>query len=131
MLKYTKMKRVIFTEDAPKPIGPFSQAIEINGTLFVSGQLPIDPIIGKIIDGNVARQTKQVMENLGSVLKSAGFSFSDIVKTSCLLKDINDFSEMNNIYKEYFQSVPPARVAYEVANLPLNALIEIDAIAIK
>ncbi|MHC1776491.1 MAG: RidA family protein [Lentimicrobium sp.] len=125
------MKKVIFTEHAPKAIGPYSQAIETNGMLFISGQVPIDPATGKIVEGGIREQTEQVMKNIGSILKAAGYSYSDVVKSTCLLSDMANFSEMNEIYGSYYNENPPARAAYGVVRLPLGALIEIETIAAK
>jgi 2-iminobutanoate/2-iminopropanoate deaminase len=124
------MKRVIATEKAPKAIGPYSQAIYINGQLYISGQLPIDPATGKIPDG-IAAQADQALKNIQAILEEAKFSFNDVVKSTVLLKDIKDFAAMNEVYARYYPSKPPARAAYEVANLPLGALIEIETIAIR
>jgi 2-iminobutanoate/2-iminopropanoate deaminase len=125
------MKRIIQTPDAPKAIGPYSQAVEFNGMLFISGQIPIDPAIGKVIEGGIKEQTKQVMENIGAILKSAGYSFSDVVKSTCLLSTMDDFAAMNEVYGSYYQNEPPARAAYAVVKLPLGVLVEIETIACK
>lgn len=125
------MKRIIQTPDAPKAIGPYSQAVEFNGMLFISGQIPIDPVIGKVIEGGIKEQTKQVMENIGAILKAAGYSFSDVVKSTCLLSTMDDFAAMNEIYGSYYQNEPPARAAYAVVKLPLGVLVEIETIACK
>jgi 2-iminobutanoate/2-iminopropanoate deaminase len=125
------MKRIIQTPDAPKAIGPYSQAVEFNGMLFISGQIPIDPAIGKVIEGGIKEQTKQVMENIGAILKAAGYSFSDVVKSTCLLSTMDDFAAMNEVYGSYYQNEPPARAAYAVVKLPLGVLVEIETIACK
>jgi 2-iminobutanoate/2-iminopropanoate deaminase len=125
------MKKIIFTEKAPKAIGPYSQAVEINGILFVSGQVPINPSTGKLIEGGIKEQTEQVMKNIGAILEAAGFSFSDVVKSTCLLSDMANFAEMNEIYGSYYPENSPARAAYGVVKLPLGALIEIETIASK
>ena len=125
------MKKIIFTDKAPKAIGPYSQAVEANGTLYISGQIPINPETGKLIEGDIKEQTEQVMKNIGAVLEAAGYSFSDVVKSTCLLNDMNNFAAMNEVYGKYYQTNPPARVAYSVVKLPLGALIEIDTIAVK
>mgnify|MGYP000184997015 CR=1 FL=1 len=125
------MKKTIFTDQAPKAIGPYSQAVEANGTLYISGQIPINPETGKLIEGDIKEQTEQVMKNIGAVLEAAGYSFSDVVKSTCLLNDMNNFAAMNEVYGKYYQTNPPARVAYSVVKLPLGALIEIDTIAVK
>jgi len=123
------MKTVIFTDKAPKAIGPYSQAIEINGMLFISGQIPIDPLTSKIIGGGIKEQTEQVMKNIGAILAEAGYTFADVVKSTCLLSDMNNFSAMNEIYGKYYPENSPARAAYGVVKLPLGALIEIETIA--
>lgn len=124
------MKRTIASPDAPKAIGPYSQAIDLNGTLFLSGQLPLNPATGTIPDG-IEAQTRQSLNNLGAVLKEAGLSHDDIVKTTVLLSDIKDFGAMNAVYAEFFPNNKPARVCYQVAALPMGALVEIDAVAGK
>lgn len=125
------MKKVIFTEKAPKAIGPYSQAIQMNGMLFISGQVPIDPATGKLIDGDIKEQTLQVMKNIGEILEAAGYSFADVVKSTCLLSDMNNFAAMNEVYGQFYKENPPARAAYGVVKLPLGALIEIETIAAK
>ncbi|MBK6967210.1 MAG: RidA family protein [Bacteroidales bacterium] len=125
------MKKVIFTDHAPKAIGPYSQAIETNGMLFISGQVPIDPATGKIVEGGIKEQTAQVMKNIGSILKAAGYDYSDVVKSTCLLSDMSNFGEMNEVYGSFYSEDPPARAAYGVVRLPLGALIEIETIAAK
>ena len=125
------MNKIISTDKAPKAIGPYSQAVEANGTLYISGQIPINPETGKLIEGDIKEQTEQVMKNIGTVLQAAGYSFRDVVKSTCLLNDMNNFADMNEVYGKYYQTNPPARVAYAVVKLPLGALIEIDTIAVK
>jgi 2-iminobutanoate/2-iminopropanoate deaminase len=125
------MKKVINTEKAPKPVGPYSQAIENRGFLFISGQIPVIPETGQIISGNIREQTRQVLRNIDSILNAGGYSKEDVVKCTCLLTDINSFREMNAEYAVYFENEPPARAAYEVSDLPLGAAIEIEAIAMK
>ena len=125
------MKTVIQTEKAPKAIGPYSQAIESNGTLFISGQVPINPETGKIVEGGIKEQTKQVMENIKAILEAAGYTFNNVVKSTCLLDNMDNFAGMNEIYAEYYSSNPPARAAYGVVKLPLGVMIEIETIAIK
>lgn len=125
------MKRIIKTELAPKAIGPYSQAVEVNGTLYISGQIPIDPANGKVIEGGITEQTEQVMKNIGAILTVAGYSFSDVVKSTCLLSDMNNFQSMNEIYGKYYLENPPARAAYSVVKLPLGVLVEIETIAVK
>ncbi|MBL7110545.1 MAG: RidA family protein [Bacteroidales bacterium] len=125
------MKRIIHTETAPKAVGPYSQAVEKAGILFVSGQIPLSPETGELIKGDIAEQTKMVLTNIDGILKAAGYNRDDVMKCTCLLDNIADFKEMNKVYEEYFFENPPARAAYEVVNLPLGAKIEIEAIAIK
>lgn len=125
------MKKVIFTERAPKAIGPYSQAIEKNGFLYISGQVPIDPATGKLIEGEIKEQTDRVMKNIGEILKAAGYEYSDVVKCTCLLSDMANFPLMNEVYGRYFTENPPARAAFGVVKLPLGALIEIEVIAAK
>jgi len=125
------MKKVISTTNAPAAIGPYSQAIEANGILFISGQVPIDPATGKVVDGDVTAQAEQVMKNLEAILTTAGYDFSHVVKSTCLLSDMANFAAMNAVYGSRFKENPPARVAYAVKTLPLNVLVEIDVIAVK
>ena len=125
------MKRIIFSESAPKAVGPYSQAVESNGILFISGQIPIDPVIGKIVEGGIREQTLQVMQNIGAILKAAGYDYKDVVKSTCLLSDMDNFAAMNEIYAQFYPENPPARAAYGVVRLPLGAMIEIETIAMK
>lgn len=123
------MKKIIATPKAPAAIGPYSQAIYANDTLYVSGQLPVNPTTGEI-PATIEEQTRQALTNIGNILEAAGLSFNDVVKTSVLLSDINDFVPMNNVYAEFFTGDKPARVCYQVAALPKGAKTEIDAIAV-
>ena len=125
------MKKAIHTDKAPKAIGPYSQAIEIRNMLFVSGQIPIIPQTGELSQGSISEQTKLVMDNIGEILKEAGYNYNNIVKTTCLLADIKDFQEMNNVYGGYFSENPPARSAFAVKDLPKGAKLEIEVIASK
>ncbi|NBC83603.1 MAG: hypothetical protein GVY19_09495 [Bacteroidetes bacterium] len=125
------MKKIITTKDAPKAIGPYSQAIEFNGMLFVSGQIPINPDSGNIEEESIASQTKRVLHNLEHILQEAGFTLQDVVKTTCFLQDMNDFQSFNEVYDQFFNSGSPARSAIEVSALPRGALIKIEAIAAK
>lgn len=122
------MKEVIMTTNAPKAVGPYSQAVSLNGTLYVSGQLPINPENGLMADG-IEAQTRQSLDNIGAILNAADLDYSDVVKTTVLLADIKDFAAMNAVYAEYFPQPSPARVCFQVAALPMGALVEIDAIA--
>ena len=125
------MKKTIQTKKAPGAVGPYSQATEQNGMLFVSGQIPLDPESGKVVEGGIQEQTRQVLKNLDAILSAAGYSSWDVVKCTCLLKDMDHFQAMNEVYAAYFSQDPPARAAYQVARLPLDAMIEIEAIAMK
>jgi 2-iminobutanoate/2-iminopropanoate deaminase len=125
------MKKVISTKKAPGTVGPYSQAVEVNGTLYISGQVPIDPETGKLSGDTITEQTEQVLRNIRFVVNAAGYSMKEIVKTTCMLQDMNDFAEMNKAYEKFFPDDPPARAAYEVARLPLNVKIEIEAIAAR
>lgn len=124
------MKRQIDTENAPKAIGPYSQAVAAGQFLFVSGQLPIDPKTGKITETTIEGQTRQVLSNIEAILKAADLTFADVVKAEVFLKEMNDFQKMNAIYAENFTAkIKPARQAFQVARLPMDALIEISCIA--
>jgi 2-iminobutanoate/2-iminopropanoate deaminase len=125
------MKKIILTSKAPNAIGPYSQAVEANGMLFISGQIPIDPSTGKIIEGGISEQTEQVMKNIGAILHEAGYTYQDVVKSTCLLSDMDNFTAMNAVYGKYYSENPPARAAYSVVKLPLGVLIEIETIAVK
>lgn len=125
------MNKIIHTENAPKAIGPYSQAIEANGTLYMSGQLPVDPAIGKVVEGSIKEQTHQVLKNMKAILNEAGYDFTNVVKCTCLLSDMSDFVAFNEVYAQYFTSNFPARMAFAVKTLPLNVMIEIDCIAVK
>jgi 2-iminobutanoate/2-iminopropanoate deaminase len=125
------MKKIIFSEKAPKAIGPYSQAVEANGMLFVSGQIPINPLTGQIIEGGIKEQTEQVMMNIGAILEAAGYGFADVIKSTCLLSDMDNFSAMNEVYGKYYPINSPARAAYGVVRLPLGVLVEIETIAAK
>lgn len=123
------MKQAISSPDAPKAIGPYSQAIRAGQLLFASGQIPTDPATGAIVDGDVAAQTRRVFDNLGAVLKAANLSFADVVKTNVFLADMNDFAAMNEVYGKYFSEPYPARATVQVARLPKDARVEIDLVA--
>ncbi|VAW24253.1 RidA/YER057c/UK114 superfamily protein [hydrothermal vent metagenome] len=125
------MKRIILTEKAPKAIGPYSQAIEVNGALYISGQVPVDPLTGTVVEGGIVEQTEQVMKNIGAILEAAGYNFSDVVKSTCLLSDMANFKQMNEVYGGYYAQGPPARVAFAVKELPLGALVEIETVAVR
>jgi 2-iminobutanoate/2-iminopropanoate deaminase len=124
------MKKIITTSGAPKPIGPYSQAVMVNNTLYVSGQVPVNPLSGKIESEDIAVQTKQVMENIGAILKEAGMSFSNVIKASIFIMDMGNFAKINEVYGSYFTVDFPARETVQVAKLPLNANVEISVIAV-
>ena len=123
------MKEILNTEKAPAAIGPYSQAVDANGIVFVSGQLPIDPATGTFAGEDIASQTRQSLTNIRSILESRGLSMANIIKTTVLLKDIADFGAMNAVYAEFFTGDYPARAAFQVAALPKDALVEIEAVA--
>jgi 2-iminobutanoate/2-iminopropanoate deaminase len=123
-------KRVIQTEKAPKAIGPYSQAIQAGNLLFLSGQLPFDPVTGELVKGDIRQQTQRVLANLKGILESQNLCMEDVVKVTIFLKDMGNFSQVNEVYATYFPSSPPARSTVEVARLPRDADIEIEAIAI-
>ncbi len=123
-------REVISTPKAPAAVGPYSQAIRVDNLVFTAGQVAIDPEQGKLIEGDIAAQTRQVLTNLSAVLEAAGSSLSQVLKTTVFLKDIHDFAAMNAVYAEFFPEKPPARSAVQVAALPLGALVEIEAVAL-
>ena len=123
------MKKVISTAEAPQAIGPYSQAIEAGGFVFVSGQIPLIPATGELVEGSVEVQTARVLENLKAILEAAGSSLESVVKTTVYITNMDDFAKVNGIYGQYFQENPPARVCVEVSKLPKGALVEIDVIA--
>jgi len=125
------MKRIISTRKAPAAIGPYSQAVEVNSTLYISGQVPINPETGKMAEGGITEQTIQVMKNIGAILEAAGYSYNDVAKSTCLLSDMANFKDMNAVYAVYYPENPPARAAFAVKDLPLGAMIEIETIAVK
>lgn len=125
------MKKVINTPHAPAALGPYSQAIEANGVLYVSGQIPFVPETMTLVSEDVQEQTKQSLENVGAILKEAGYNFHDVVKASVFIKDMNDFVKINEIYNEYLGEVKPARACVEVARLPKDVKVEIEVIAVK
>jgi 2-iminobutanoate/2-iminopropanoate deaminase len=124
------MNKTVTTAEAPKAIGPYSQAVIHNGIAYLSGQIPLDPATGQVVDGDVAAQTERVMENLKAVLQAAGSSLNRVLKTTVYLKDIADFPKMNEVYGRYFVENFPARATVEVARLPRDAKVEIEAIAV-
>lgn len=122
------MRKIIHSNDAPKAVGPYSQAVKTGNLLFTSGQLPIDPETGKFVEGGIAEQTRQVLKNLQAVLDAAGTNFSKVIKSTVYLSDIRNFSAFNDVYAEFFPEMPPARSAFQVAALPLGAMVEIEMI---
>ncbi len=126
------MKQIIFTDKAPAPIGPYSQAVLINNTLYTSGQIPLDPATGELVGGDIETETKQVMENMKAVLEAAGMTFNNVVKASIFIIDMNDFAKINTIYGSYFnEETAPARETVQVAKLPKNVNVEISMIAVQ
>ena len=126
----TNMKTIINTDHAPKPVGPYSQAVRAGNTLYISGQVAIDPISNTIIKSNIEDETTQIMKNIENILKEAGLMFDNVVRTKIYLTNMNDFSAVNNVYGSYFKSNPPARTTIEVSGLPLAVNVEIDMIAV-
>ncbi len=124
-------KRIISTKNAPAAVGPYSQAVEAAGLVFISGQIGLIPETGEFVKGGVKEQTEQVLNNMEAILKQAGICFEDVVKTTVLLSTMDDFSVVNAIYEKRFPVNPPARAAFAVASLPLNALVEIETIALS
>jgi len=122
--------QIVHTKKAPVAVGPYSQAVSANGFLFTAGQIPIDPTTGKVTQGDIKVQTRQVMENLKAVVEAGGSSFANVVKTTVFMKDMNEFAAMNEVYGEYFKEHPPARSTVEVARLPKDVRIEIEAVAL-
>ena len=131
LLRTKNMKKIINTVNAPAAIGPYSQAVEANGTLYISGQLPINPAVGKIEAIDITAQTEQAFANINAILTEAGYTFADVVKSTVFLSDIADFAGMNEVYKKYYQTECPARSAFAVKALPLGGLVEIETIAAK
>ena len=125
------MRKIIESDSAPKPVGPYSQAVLVGNTLYVSGQVPVNPLNSELIKDSISLATKQVMDNIGAILSEVDFSFDDVVKCTIFVKDMATFKEVNAVYASYFQGNFPARETVEVSNLPLGALVEISAIAVK
>ncbi len=123
------MKKIINISNAPKPIGPYSQATLSNGTLYVSGQIGINPITGKLVEGGIKEQTQQIMKNLGMILKEVGFDYSNVVKCSIFMTDMYNYSTINDVYGKFFTENPPAREAVAVVGLPANVQVEVSCIA--
>ena len=124
------MKKIIASENAPKAVGPYSQAVEINGTLYISGQIPVVPADGSVPE-TIEAQTRQSLKNVGAILEKAGMTYANVVKTTVLLDDIANFGAMNAVYSEFFTAEKPARACYQVAALPMGVKVEIEAVAVK
>ncbi|MDG1902005.1 MAG: RidA family protein [Bacteroidales bacterium] len=127
------MKKIIFTKNAPEPVGPYSQAVEKNGMLFISGQIGIDPSTGKLVAGDVTEQTDMVLKNIQAIVSEAGYGYNlqNILKCTIYLKDMAYYADMNSVYSKYFSSDAPARAAFAVRELPLDVMVEIEAIAMR
>ena len=123
-------KEIISTDQAPGAIGPYSQAVKIGEMVFVSGQIPLDPLSGDLIEGDIKAQTRQVLKNVNAVLSAAGTSLDKVVKTTVFITNMNDFPLMNEVYAEFFTAMPPARACVEVSRLPKDVLVEVEAVAI-
>ena len=123
------LKKVIATDQAPKAIGPYSQAILVDGTLYLAGQIALDPSSGKLVEGGIEVQTRRVMQNLNAVLDAAGYRFDDVVQTQVFLSNLNHYKAMNSVYATYFDERPPARAVVEAARIPRDALVEIMMVA--
>ncbi|ERM81314.1 endoribonuclease L-PSP [Rhodonellum psychrophilum GCM71 = DSM 17998] len=124
-------KEIIYSQEAPAPIGPYSQAVKAGNTLYVSGQIALDPETGELINENITEETHAVMKNMEAVLRAAGFSFGDVVKCTIFIKNMDEFSTINEAYGQYFKNNPPARETVEVSRLPKNVNVEISCIAVK
>lgn len=122
-------KKLIYTEKAPKPIGPYSQAVQVGDFIFLSGQIPIDPSTGEMIKGDIRQETRQILENLKAILESQGLGMENVVKVTIFLKDLENFNLVNDVYGSYFSTSPPARSTVEVSRLPKDSTLEIEAIA--
>jgi len=124
------MRDIVLTDRGPKPIGPYSQAVRVNGFLYVSGQIALDPKTGEMTAGNISQQTERTMENVKGIVEAAGSKMPHVIKTTVFLKNMSDFTAMNEVYARYFSAAPPARSTVEVAALPKGALVEIEVIAV-
>ena len=124
-------KKIVYTDAAPKPIGPYSQAVQVDKTLYVSGQIALDPFTGELINENITEETHAVMKNLDAILQAAGFTFLDVTKCTIFIRNMEDFGAINEAYGYYFRSNPPARETVEVSRLPKNVQVEISCIAVK
>ena len=130
-VSFAQEKKVVASKDAPQPIGPYSQAIKAGGFVFASGQIPLDPATGKLIEGDIKAQTERVLKNLTAVLAAAGSNMDRVVRTTVFLKNISDFPAMNEVYGQFFKNEPPSRSTVGVAALPRDALLEIDVVALQ
>ncbi len=124
------MKKIIKTPKAAQPVGPYNQAVKVGNILYVSGQIPLDPITGELVKGGVPEQTRMVMQNLGAILEAAGMNFSNVIKCSIFITDMKEFPKLNEVYAEYFQDDPPARETIQVGALPKFVDVEISCIAV-
>jgi len=124
-------KKIIHTDNAPAPIGPYSQAVQFGNTLFISGQVPIDPATGNVVQGDIKAETVQVMKNLEAILTAAGMDFTNVIKTSIFLMDMGQFAQVNEVYGSYFNDAPPARETVQVSGLPKGVNVEISMVAGK
>ena len=125
------MNQAVHTENAPAAIGTYSQAVQAGNTIYVSGQIPIDPAVGELVPGGIEEQTRRSLTNISNILSAAGYSMQDVVKTTVLLADIADFAAMNSVYAEFFTEPYPARAAFQAAAIPKGAKVEIECIAVK
>jgi 2-iminobutanoate/2-iminopropanoate deaminase len=125
------VKQAIHPSGAPRPVGPYSPAVAIDGLLFCSGQGPLDPATGQVVGGGIAEQTEQTLRNLGALLEGAGLGYGDVVKTTCFLRDMDDFSAFNEVYARFFPEPFPARTTVQAARLPLDIAVEIEAVAVR
>lgn len=123
-------KKIVHTDEAPAAVGPYSQAVKIGELVYTAGQIPLDPATGKVVEGDIQAQTEQALKNLQAVLKEAGSSLKNVVKTTVFLQNMGDFAAMNEVYGRYFDKKPPARSAVEVAALPLGVQVEVEAVAL-
>lgn len=124
-------RKIVQTEEAPAPVGPYSQAVRAGDWLFVSGQIALDPVTGELVNENAAAQAARVLENIGAILRAAGMDYADVVKTTIFLTDLRDFAAVNEVYARYFPERPPARSTVQVSALPKGARVEIEAIAVQ
>jgi len=125
------MKKIITTKEAPEAIGPYSQAVMASGQLFISGQIALDPVTGEMVNVDIAAETRQILKNLGAILRAAGMGYADVVQATVYLRDLDDFAAMNAVYSEFFKDDPPARATVEVSGLPKDARVEMAFISVK